>query len=340
MLTLCFARGPGKNRPVLALAENCGSSQHTAGEYHLNSPTPTENRSTNDKPMSAIYADDDTHSSAPRSRNSVSQKLLHMSQPSPSTISARPPILSFLTESTHLVFANLALGTTIHNVAKELRTPASEGGCGVSIVSSTALPANDSVSFVVQFASIHEARIARAGWDGLHRDGLIVSIRPAPSSLLRTITLTLYPPEDCITDQFQENTSSPPGPGWSSRFMRDRSVERPSPYTDHPRPHNMSSRSIGHSPENESVTTMSLSQAPNFNSRRRPPDLRHLTQRKHKQTRRSERHDSSSPIGQDESSSSCPSQPRRHSPSRDSNHITKGYHNYLGFVRRKRHKLS
>ena len=125
----------------------------------------------------------------------------------PVRLSTSPRYSTADSETCHVVFSNLPLGITIDDVANKLRTPPREGSCGVSIVSSAALPW-DSVSFVVQFESPHEARIARLGWDGL-TFGYSCSAIPAPQSLLSTVTLTPYRPK--TADTFVEQNTAEPG---------------------------------------------------------------------------------------------------------------------------------
>jgi hypothetical protein len=107
-------------------------------------------------------------------------------------------------ETLCVVFRNLPVETTIDDVAEKLRAPPREGGCGVSISSSAILPSLDCVSFVVGFESLHEAKMARLGWDGLDL-GHSSSAMPAPQSLLSVLTLTPYRPFSASTFVGQPN---------------------------------------------------------------------------------------------------------------------------------------
>jgi hypothetical protein len=114
-------------------------------------------------------------------------------------------------ETCYLVFQNLPLGTTIHDVAENLRTPVHLGGCGVSILSSAPLPSFSSASHsvVVQFGSIHEARIASMGWETVPSNSSII---PASHLLLSTITLVPYHRDGLGTHVGVQRVLSAPSP--------------------------------------------------------------------------------------------------------------------------------
>jgi hypothetical protein len=145
-------------------------------------------------------------------------------------------------EMPQVVFRNLPSGTTIDDVAKRLRAPPREGGCGVSILASAAIPPWDSVSFVVQFESLHEARIARLGWNSLALGSS--SAMPAPQSLLSTVILTPYRPKTA-------NTFVDPS---HRRFTSTHNHRTPIPASQshHPGPYSVPSRAYPNIPASQS----------------------------------------------------------------------------------------
>jgi hypothetical protein len=167
-----------------------------------------DDHANNKNPVPATLAVDETRLSAPPQVGDASPpaRLSLPSQPN----SASSPVAPGQIERHCLVFRSLPLRTTIRDIMNRLGTPADQGGCGVFILSSTALPPFDPVSksFVIQFRSVHKAQIANVGWDGLFKNSFIT---PASQSLLSTITLTPYQPDHRATfvKQLNENAAEP-----------------------------------------------------------------------------------------------------------------------------------
>jgi hypothetical protein len=130
----------------------------------------------------------------------VGQDQERLPQPNNSTstspaLSGLPPLSHFTfcsnLETRYLIFQNLPwnLEVSFNNIVEGLNAPAAEGGCGISIMSYASIPSVESAAFVIEFASMHEARIAMAGWRSRHS---ATYVGPAPSSLLSTTTLVPY----------------------------------------------------------------------------------------------------------------------------------------------------
>lgn len=135
-------------------------------------------------------------------------------------------------DTRYLIFQNLTSGITIDDIAERLSAPAAEGGCGVSIVSSAPVPSINSAAFVTEFASIHEARLVRAGWSS---DNPMASVDAAPSPLLLTIELKPYQRPPAGASRLNKNSrqgSYSPKPSTSNRTsIGSRAApHRPSPY--------------------------------------------------------------------------------------------------------------
>ena len=174
-LAAAGAASPGHAAPAVA-----GASAQGAGIVSALS----EKRSDKDHPV-------EDFSSCPPAQDYRSRLLAH--QPSTPSLPEppSPPHSTRLSslDSRCLIFQNLASGVTIDDIAERLSAPAAEGGCGVSITSSAPVSSFNSAAFVTEFASIHEARLARAGWSS---DNPVASVDAAPSPLLLTIKLKPY----------------------------------------------------------------------------------------------------------------------------------------------------
>jgi hypothetical protein len=167
-----------------------------------------DDHTNNKNPLPATLAVDETRLSAPPQVSDASPPA-RLSLPSWPNF-AGSPVAPGQIERHCLVFCSLPLGTTIRDITNRLGTPADQGGCGVFILSGTALPPFGPVSelFVIQFRSVHKARIASVGWDGLFENSFIT---PALQSLLSTITLTPYQLDHKATfiKQLNENAAEP-----------------------------------------------------------------------------------------------------------------------------------
>lgn len=199
---------------VTALSKKQVDRDHPMEEFSLCSPTP----------------DQLPHLSDQQLRTSPLPEL--SSSPHPTRLDTR-----------YLVFQNLTPGVTIDDIAKRLGAPAAEGGCGVWIVSGAPIPSSNLGAFVIEFASIHEARLAGAGWSSGNPGA---SVGPAPSPLLSTIEFKSYlrPSAELLLNQSSENPgqrsychepSTLPQSSRTSSSLRS-APHRPSPYAHSSRP--------------------------------------------------------------------------------------------------------
>jgi hypothetical protein len=170
---------------------------------------------------------------------------------------SRPPFRSFLpsahplsslsvsTETPYAVFSNMAVNTTIDDIAKRFSAVAAAGGRGISIVSSTSVSFSEAnQAFVIEFASVLEARAAVALWDGVCVDGLVMSVTPAPSDLLSTVILRPYQAPS-IMERETSRERRPASPVTPSSFLGLPDSMGPSHSFDRsePCPHSSSSMS-------------------------------------------------------------------------------------------------
>jgi hypothetical protein len=158
--------------------------------------------------------------------------------PASLTLSQLPPTQPSNLETRCLIFQNLALGVTIDDIAEGLGAPAARGGCGVLISSSAPIPSINSAAFVIEFGSIHEARLAWAGWSS--RDST-ASIGPASPSLASKLTPYQRPLESTLLDRFEttstryKRTTQHSTPQPQRGFMGSHyELRRPRPYPTSP----------------------------------------------------------------------------------------------------------
>jgi hypothetical protein len=235
--------------------------------------------------------------------------------------------ISSQVEMPQVVFQNLPSGTTIDDVAKRLRAPPREGGCGVSILASAAIPPWDSVSFIVQFESLHEARIARLGWNSL----ALGSAVPAPQSLLSTVILTPYRPKTANTfvEQLNQNITKPDPSHRRFASTHNRRTPIPASQSHHPGPYFVPSRAVDRSLEAHAARSLPSTSSASRSSRSGPPPTRFLYHQNPAASRAVSNSSGAQNTRSQLSTATSTSQP-------DTLLIrTNAHRNYLGYMRRK-----